>query len=126
MTPRRWWIVDAVEHRRLAYQQPIPETVRIGGVEVPVIPGPRPDLDEWVCDYCNNDIPILIELEGGRAMPMLVPMMGTSALCPSCCAQELADAGLPAKPEAWSDHFCACEACAAALAADMRYLGWMS
>lgn len=118
MRLNRWWITDAVGHRVEAYAQPVPATVTIGEVEFPVIEGPRPDPEDWVCDYCAQPIPYATtDTETGETRPMLVPMIGTSALCPTCMAAVSHEEGARSPYEQgwtltdWSADVCACPPC---------------
>jgi hypothetical protein len=115
--PERWWIVDAVAHRQTEraqamsledIQAAMPQWLK-GDGNVEVITMMPADDDDWVCDYCNDPVP-LTDSEG---VGLFVPMHGGSALCPGCFTDLRADPAPGATPlGGWSDVTCGCPGCA--------------
>jgi hypothetical protein len=109
-TPERWWIVDPVGHRQQERkQQPeVPEWAAAQGMTpdqvIVVMPG---DDDDWVCDLCNDPVP----LENDDGDRQWVPMLTSHALCPRCFARHAP--GPMVGPLDWSRVLCGCDACSA-------------
>ena len=97
---RRHWILHPRGHRRgwirnatpsgTVVQTPIGEAVVIAGED----PG-----EAWICDFCNEDIPI-----GTDGNPFIVPTEGTYAMCPDCFVTY-------GHPETFPAQFCGCNPC---------------
>lgn len=109
----KWWILDAVGHRKADNEAPRPETTTFLGHEVPVIYTDTDwPLDMWACDVCNGDITIAVE-----GKPQFVPMQGSYALCQRCLFEQLSEDERVAflagawKPVQWSQFTCDCTAC---------------
>jgi len=103
----RCWMVDAVGHRR--YQMDMARQAEESGFLMVVVdPG-----DEWVCDWCNGDIPTVWE----NGLPRLIAMLGEDAICPECVTGQLYEGEKrlrdedPAGPGWWSDRICGCPPC---------------
>jgi hypothetical protein len=88
------------------------------GHQVPVV-YQRIDEDVWICDWCNNSIPIEVEAGNGTVLPRMVPMEDNKALCPACMRKSLQRDGLPSTgaeaAEAWGWLVCSCGGCQRAL-----------
>lgn len=111
----RWWIVAPLGHRQYDADH-VPTEMMFMGEMVPVISTPAPPLDEWVCDWCSETIPLEYDVAGEPvARPLLVPVCSSSALCPGCMRATLKDQGLPDDAQAWSTLFCGCPPCKTAL-----------
>lgn len=108
----RSWIIDGIRHRQVEFAEPVPDSIEVGGIEIPVIATARPDPDEWICDFCNNVIPIVND----EGVSQFIPLMASYALCPSCMLDCLTtdertqmEAGF--RPAIWSEQACACDGC---------------
>lgn len=85
--PDRYWIVKPIEHRkadRVAMMKRQAELRPDVFVQMLI---PDSD-DEWVCDYCNAEIPLFVQLEDETVVAVQVPCVGTNALCPDCASKE--------------------------------------
>jgi len=98
------FVVRPVAHRE-AYRRRVAaeanlraEMERLGVVVITSVPD---DNSLWVCDLCNNQIPVDCEYT-------LVPLLGSHALCASCVTT------IPYWPDAWTQptpRACRCGAC---------------
>ena len=85
---QRYWITDPAGHRRVIQEEARngPKMMEFFGQKVEVIYGSL-QTDEWVCDNCNDPIPIA-EPDG---TPIWVPCLDSRALCPRCMTKQLTD-----------------------------------
>lgn len=104
-----YWIVDPIGHRHLAVQ-----TAPKEGEIVDTFLGPMPVIvsaglytDEWVCDFCNDEMPPTLTLGFGPPEPWPTPCLGSYALCIDCALKVLRDYEL----EFWPMNGCSCPAC---------------
>lgn len=107
---RRWWITAPLGHRQYAYDHR-PTSMMFLGQEVPVISGPQPELDDWICDWCNATIPLEFTANDGVVRPRLIAMFMSSALCDNCMAESLQEDGLPLNTASWGLWLCSCPPC---------------
>jgi len=98
------FVVRPVAHRE-AYRRRVAaeanlraEMERLGVVVITSVPA---DNSLWICDFCNDQIPV----EGEYT---LIPLLGSHALCTSCVS------GIPYWPDGWTKptpRACRCDAC---------------
>lgn len=110
------FVVRPVAHRE-AYRRRVAaeaglrqEMERLGVVIISSVPA---DNSLWICDLCNNQIPVTGEYT-------LIPLLGSYALCTPCVTT------IPYWPEAWTQptpRACRCGACQTPLlrALDLRH-----
>ncbi|MDF1595728.1 MAG: hypothetical protein P1T08_06485 [Acidimicrobiia bacterium] len=98
------FVVRPVAHRE-AYRRRVAaeanlraEMERLGVVVITSVPN---DNSLWICDFCNNQIPVNGEYT-------LIPLLGSHALCTSCVTT------IPYWPDGWTQptpRACRCGAC---------------
>ncbi len=110
----RYWILNPAGHRKLWAEQ-LPEDGAMVdtqfGRAVAIVPPPPDDLDDWICDYCNQPILTRWGLE-----PFPVPMDGSNAICEDHYEK------IQKREGRWPSRFCGCVACIAQATSWRPYL----